>query len=262
MELDRDHPGFRDSAYRERRDGIARAAIDHQGGPPPQVDYTPEENGVWREIWRHLSPLHERLAPRGYRSLCARLGFEPDRIPQMEGVNRRLLPATGFQMQPVAGLIEAGAFLSQLGDGVFLATQYVRHPSTPLYTPEPDVVHELVGHAASFLHPGIADLNRQLGKAAQTASADVPLQLERVYWWTMEFGALVEEGSPRAFGAGLLSSFGEIRRLEEGAELLDFNVEEMAFRDYDPTDYQPALFVASSWEEFDGNLRAWLEKVV
>ncbi len=258
MELDRDHPGFRDSAYRERRDAIARAAIDHQAGPPPRVDYTPEEHGVWREIWRHLSPLHERLAPRGYRSLCARLGFEPDRIPQMEEVNQRLLPATGFQMQPVAGLIEAGAFLSRLGDGVFLATQYVRHPSTPLYTPEPDVVHELVGHAASFLHPGIADLNRQLGKAAQTASADLLLQLERVYWWTMEFGALMEDGSPRAFGAGLLSSFGEIERLEEGAELLDFNVEEMALRDYDPTDYQPALFVASNWEEFEGNLRAWL----
>ena len=61
----------------------------------------------------------------------------------------------------------------------------------------------------------------------------------------------MEDGSPRAFGAGLLSSFGEIERLEEGAELLDFNVEEMALRDYDPTDYQPALFVASNWEEFD-----------
>ncbi|HBF23053.1 MAG TPA: phenylalanine 4-monooxygenase [Planctomycetes bacterium] len=258
VELDRDHPGFRDPGYRERRDAIAEAALNHRGGPPPQINYTQEENRVWSEIWTHLAPLHQRFAPAGYRSLCSRLGFEEGRIPQMRDINERLLPATGFQMQPVAGLIEASEFLTQLGGGVFLATQYVRHPSTPLYTPEPDVVHEVVGHAASFLHPGIADLNRMLGRAAQGAPEPILTQIERVYWWTMEFGALIEDGHPRAFGAGLLSSFGEIRRLEEGANLLDFDVEAMASRDYDPTDYQPVIFVASCWEEFDGKLREWL----
>lgn len=257
--LDRDHPGFRDPAYRRRRDAIARIALEYRGGPVPPAPYVEEEHAVWREVQRRLAPLHEIRAPRGYLLLNRRLGMSRERIPQLEEVNAKLRPITGFAMQPVAGLIEPRVFLGHLAGGVFLATQYVRHHSAPLYTPEPDVIHELIGHAASFTHPMIAELNRAFGRAAAAAAPAELRRLERAYWWTLEFGGLMEEGRVKAFGAGLLSSCGEIARFADEAELLPFDLRRMAETDYDPTDYQPRIFVAPSWEVLYHDLHSWLQ---
>jgi len=258
VHLDQDHPGFRDLEYRGRRDHIARIALGYLGGPVPEAPYTAEENAVWREVWSKLGPLHDRWAPRGYLILNRRLGMSRDRIPQLEDVNEKLRSITGFEMEPVAGLIAPRVFLSYLAGGVFLATQYVRHHSAPFYTPEPDVIHELVGHAASFTNPMIAELNRAFGRAAKQANDAELAALERVYWWTLEFGALVEEGQVKAFGSGLLSSCGEIARFATEAELLSFDIERMATTDYDPTNYQPCVFLAPSWEVLYNDLHSWL----
>ena len=99
-----------------------------------------------------------------------------------------------MQMLPVAGLISARGFLSCLGRGVFLSTQYMRHHSMPLYTPEPDVIHELIGHATSFFDPDFVRLSRLFGQAALVADAPTLARLERVYWYTLEFG-LAREGT-------------------------------------------------------------------
>jgi len=257
--LDRDHPGFRDPAYRERRDGIARIALSYKTGQPvPRAPYTPQEHAVWEEIWRHLGPLHEQRACRESLESSRNLALDRRRIPQFADLNPRLREATGFEMEPVAGLIAAGTFLGFLGKKVFLATQYIRHHSTPLYTPEPDVVHELIGHAATLMHPGLARLNEAMGRAARKAAPEKILLLERVYWYTLEFGALEEEGRLKAFGAGLLSSFGEIQRFDREAQLLDWDLDRMAATPYDPTDYQPRIFVAPSFERLVADLLAWL----
>ena len=160
-------------------------------------------------------------------------------------------------MEPVPGLVEARAFLQALSEGVFLSTQYVRHPSRPDYTPEPDVIHELVGHAASLAVPEVAALNRAFGAAARGASAERMLELERLYWWTLEFGAVLEQGRPRALGAGLLSSAQELGRLQRvGVEA--WSPERLARTPYDPTQLQPALYVAPSWEHLVRELLRWL----
>lgn len=258
VELDQDHPGFRDAAYRARRNTIARTALEYQGGPVPAVPYSEDEHAVWEEVWRSLDPLHQQWAPRGFLILHHRLGLDRGRIPQLEEVNERLMQVCGFRMLPVAGLIEARTFLSYLADGIFLSTQYIRHHSVPLYTPEPDVVHELIGHAASFTHPMIVDLNRAFGRAARVADDSGIQRLERVYWWTLEFGALREDGAVKAFGAGLLSSFGELGSFAERAELRPFDLPDMASTDYDPTDYQPVVYVADSWEHMYFQLAEWL----
>jgi phenylalanine-4-hydroxylase len=174
-------------------------------------------------------------------------------------VNVRLTAVTGFEMEPVAGLVSTRTFLRYLGDGIFLSTQYVRHPSSPLYTPEPDVIHELIGHAASFTHPMIAQLNRSFGKAAQVANEAEIEKLGRAYWWTMEFGGLMEDGRVKAFGSGLLSSCGEIARFATEAELRDFDLKRMVATDYDTSSYQPQIFVAPSWEILYYELDTWLE---
>jgi phenylalanine-4-hydroxylase len=132
----------------------------------------------------------------------------------------------------------------------------MRHHSVPLYTPEPDVVHELIGHAATFVHADFARLNRAFGRAALAASAAGIERIGRVYWYTLEFGVVREDEALKVYGAGLLSSFGELGRFETEEHLTDFDVEVVADTPYDPTHYQDRLFVA---ESFDGMTRAVLE---
>jgi phenylalanine-4-hydroxylase len=150
---------------------------------------------------------------------------------------------------------------------VFRSTQYMRHHSMPLYTPEPDVIHELVGHATSFLSPEIVQLSRSFGEAALRAqsSGAIQVQLERLYWYTLEFGVALEGGEIKAYGAGLLSSYGELGDLgtlsRARATLAPFDLDVMAQMPYDPTDYQKVLFVAPSFDEMVRRLDAWLAAV-
>jgi phenylalanine-4-hydroxylase len=253
VQLDPDHPGFRDRAYRERRNRIARLALEYRSGDePPTAPYSEEEHGVWRAIWRELAPLHQRFGSREYLRSDERVRLNRERIPQLAEVNAAI-DGSGFGMLPVAGLVSARRFLEYLGRGIFLSTQYIRHHSRPLYTPEPDVVHELVGHAATFVHPVYAKLNRAFGEAALGADDRRMLALERTYWYTLEFGVVREGDELRAYGAGLLSGAGELARFgaREGLELRPIDLAAMGALPYDPTGYQPVLFVAESWRDLD-----------
>lgn len=245
--LSADHPGFRDEAYRARRDAIARQALEHRpGDPPPAIDYTDAERGVWREVWGRLADLHEARVCPELRAAQARLALPQGRIPQLDEVNRELARA-GFRFEPVAGLIEARAFLARLADGVFLSTQYVRHPSRPFYTPEPDVLHELIGHAGGLCDPLLAEVHRAFGRAARRADEARMLELERLYWFSVEYGLVASEQGPLAMGAGLMSSIGELSAFRD-AELLPWNSATVLQTPYDPTDLQPRLYVASGFE--------------
>jgi len=256
--LDPDHPGFRDPIYRARRNAIAKLALEHrEGTPPPLVAYTEEEHAVWRSVWDHLAPLHAARAVREWRAAADRVDLDRTRVPQLVEVND-LTRHPGIEMLPVAGLISADGFLTALGRGVFRSTQYMRHHSMPLYTPEPDVIHELVGHATSFLAPEIVHLSRSFGEVALRADLDTMLQIERLYWYTLEFGVALEDGEVKAYGAGLLSSYGELGDLGRRASLLPFDLEVMAQTPYDPTDYQKYLFVAPSFAKMIRQVEDWL----
>jgi phenylalanine-4-hydroxylase len=258
--LDQDHPGFRDPVYRQRRNQIARIALEYRVGQPvPRVDYAPEEHAVWRKVWQELTPLHERHACRQYLDSLERLALDRTRIPQLADINRHLQPQTGFQMIPVAGLVSSRVFLSNLAKGNFLSTQYIRHASQPLYTPEPDVVHELVGHAGTLFDPTLAGLNRMFGGAAASVDDQVLSELERVYWYTMEFGLIEQGGQVRAYGAGLLSSFGELERFA-AADIRPFDPAEAAARPYDPTTYQAVLYRIPDFASLEAAVRGWLAR--
>jgi phenylalanine-4-hydroxylase len=249
VQLDPDHPGFRDQEYRKRRNQIAQLALSYQPGQTiPDAPYTLDEHRVWQAIWTALRPAQQQQACAEYISALTRLSFASDRIPQLREVNEKVMAISGFRLEPVAGLVQPRVFLENLADGVFLCTQYIRHHSTPLYTPEPDVVHEIVGHGVTLASPRLAELNRLFGKAVQrTRSADELEKLSRLYWFTIEFGVLREDGVVKAFGTGLLSSAGELEEMHE-AELRPFDLDAAALHEYDPTHFQPVLFCADSFE--------------
>ncbi|MFT4974236.1 MAG: phenylalanine-4-hydroxylase [Myxococcota bacterium] len=259
VELAPDHPGFRDDIYRARRNTIAQIALAYQTGQPvPDAPYTEEEHGVWVQVAQALAPLHQASICGELLELQQVITLPPDRIPQLSEVNAVLQASAGFRMEPVAGLVSARTFMRYLGQRVFLSTQYIRHHSRPLYTPEPDVLHELFGHAATLVHPGIAELNRVLGRAAAIASDDEMERLARVYWYTLEFGVVEERGVLKAFGAGLLSSVGELTRYTTESSLQPWDLEAIAQTPYDPTRYQDTLFVAPSFTRMLVDVTMWV----
>ncbi|MBI2708451.1 MAG: phenylalanine 4-monooxygenase [Actinobacteria bacterium] len=248
-ELPADHPGSSDQAYRERRAAIAAVGEAYVVGQRiPEVVYTPEEDEVWRMVQSHLTVEHDRYAVAAYRDGAARLALRTDRVPQLQEVSDRLFALTGWRITPVPGLVPTRVFYGSLAERRFMSTQYIRHHSVPFYTPEPDVVHELIGHCNMLAEPRLADLYQLAGDASLRAESDEALEFfSRVFWFSLEFGVLRADGELRTYGAGLLSSYGEIGRFRE-ARIEPFDLRTMGTTDYDISKYQPVLFAAESFD--------------
>ncbi len=265
VELAADHPGVADPVYRRRRDEIAAAALAL--GPDDEardIDYTADETATWVTAASALRALHADLACDAYLTGAARLALPVDAVPQLAEVSRRLQALTNWRFHAAPGLAPIREFYGALAERRFLSTQYVRHPSVPLYTPEPDVIHELIGHANALAEPRFAELYAVAGAAGRRAGAlggDDELQrFSRTFWFTLEFGVVEEAGELKAYGAGLLSSYGEIQEFRR-AEIRPWDPDAMARTDYDISVYQPVLFAAPSFDEMVRDLTAWFESI-
>jgi phenylalanine-4-hydroxylase len=246
------HPGARDAGYRRRRNEIAAAALRwREGDPAPPIDYHDDEQAVWRTVCRELAPMHERLAVGEFRDAVARLRLPTARVPGLDEVSARLVGCGGWRYVPAAGLVELARFYAALAERTFHCTQYVRHPDLPLYTPEPDIVHEVIGHGHLLATPTFGELHRRAGVAARRLSKPDSLRfLSRVFWFSLEFGVVLEDGELRAYGAGILSSYGEIGQFR-ATELRPLDLRAMGTVDYDITKYQPILYRAESVAEIE-----------
>jgi phenylalanine-4-hydroxylase len=170
-----DHPGFHDPIYRQRRAQLAHLASEHRYDRPiPHVSYTPEEISAWTAVWDRIQPLTHQYACQAYLTAFEQLqrhcGYARENIPQVADVSEYLTLRTGFRIRPVAGLLSSRDFLNGLAFRVFFSTQYIRHSASPLYTPEPDVCHELLGHAPMLANRDFADFSQEIGLASLGAS--------------------------------------------------------------------------------------------
>lgn len=252
VQLGEGHPGLDDPVYRERRDLIATTA--HRwtpGEPAPAVEYTQEEHDVWRVVCADLHGKHETYACQEFLDGKEALGLPVDRVPQLEELSDQLEPLTGFRYRPAAGLVPLREFYGALDEHGFWATQYVRHHSVPLYTPEPDVLHEVVGHGNTLAHARFTRLYEAAGAAAKRVESDQALEfVSKVFWFTLEFGVVHEADGLKAYGAGILSSPGEIEEFR-GMTIRPLDLVEMGTTDYDITHYQEVLFAARSFSHLE-----------
>jgi phenylalanine-4-hydroxylase len=182
----------------------------------------------------HLQEAHARLAlPTGH-------------VPQLHEVNARLEPLTGFRCLPVLGVVPIRKFFGAYRESCFWSSQFIRHHSMRVYTPEPDIVHELFGHAVHLASQPFADLYRLIGESVHRTQSEAALQfLARVFLSTMELGVVQEGPDVMAYGAALLSSSGEID-VFRSARIVPLNLIEMGQTGHSLQNYQPVLYLAES----------------
>jgi phenylalanine-4-hydroxylase len=241
-----DHPSRSDANYLARRNQIA-ALAQGPGKAPTRVAYRSSENEVWATVQAGLSGALEQYACREVLEARNRLQLAVHGVEQLGELSDRLEPITGFRYEAVPGLVSKEEFFGALARRRFLSTQFVRHPDWPHYTPEPDVIHEVIGHATCLAVPQLAELHRLAGQAMTRVERSETRQfISDVFWFSGEFGVVRESGKRKAYGAGLLSSVGELSWFASHATIRPVDPLEMGHTGYDITSYQPTLFGADS----------------
>lgn len=233
--------------YLARRSAIAdqAAGVD---GIPVSVGYQAEEHETWRLIHELLEPVWDRHAAKPMHEARTALGLPSDHIPQLDFVTEQLEPLTGFRYIAVSGTVPGLDFFGALSRKLFSSTQFIRWSGSIDYTEQPDLVHEVGGHAVSLANPKLAELHQLAGQAS-LAAPDQLTAIASVFWYSIEFGVLREDAQWKAYGTGLLSSPGELDWFADHAYVRSLDIAEMIAIPYDISTYQPLLFGASSLDE-------------
>jgi phenylalanine-4-hydroxylase len=251
LELEAGHPGLGDAGYVQRRKQLFALCRQHRlkNLGPPLIEYTPEETRIWREVSPKLEELHQKHASRIYLQAKRTLGISQIEIPQLRHLSERLTRETNMHLVPAEGPLPYRTFYRYIGERGFPVTQFIRHGSHPEFTPEPDMIHDCLGHVPPLMNRDYAELLTLIGKAASTTNVpEQVLALKRFSWFSVEFGLIEEQGETKVFGAGILSSTGEIPfSLSKNVRHRPFVTDEVIETDYDPSRMQDLLFTIPSF---------------
>ncbi|UPL50436.1 phenylalanine 4-monooxygenase [Hymenobacter sublimis] len=214
--------------------------------------YTAQDQLVWKVLFdRQTALLHKRACSAFGRGLAA-VGFHRNAIPDFEQVNQRLLKATGWQLEPVQGLLGDADFFGLLAQRKFPATVWIRSMEQFDFIEEPDLFHGVFGHVPLLMDHAFADFLHFLGRVAAQHLHDAAAltRLERLYGFTVQFGMVLEKDEARMYGAGLLSSSGEIHHcLGDATRRAPFDLATVLHTPYSEAHLQEQYFVLNSWDQ-------------
>jgi phenylalanine-4-hydroxylase len=246
----------------------------------PYELYSEANHDAWARLFARMEERWRRYAnPRflqGIDNLC----LDPVRVPRLDDVNRFLSPLTGFRARPVSGYIPSFIFFDSLRNREFPTTITIRDGATLDYLPEPDIFHDIAGHVPMHTDRAFADTLVRFGDCAHTAAeivAGIPDEREKIrrvtsifkamarfFWFTIEFGLMRSPDGLKAYGSGLLSSYGELAHSIDAPEVQRYPIQmEWVINQYFEIDhYQPLLFIVDSFEhlyELVGELEQWMK---
>ena len=213
--------------------------------------YTAAEHALYRRLFERQSRLVPRYACPEWIDAIARLESAAREIPKFDEVSRQLRAATGWEIVAVPGLIPDDAFFTHLANRRFPVTVWLRRPDEFDYIVEPDVFHDFFGHVPLLFDRVYADHLYEYGKGGLKAMRlDAVKMLARLYWFTIEFGLMHTTRGIRAYGAGLLSSGGELAYCVDDPRprRLPFDLERIMRTEYQIDRYQDTYFVIESFE--------------
>jgi phenylalanine-4-hydroxylase len=213
---------------------------------PNVVNYLPHENKVWQIVSTTLRPIWDAKVADAVLEAREAIQLPLSAVPQLSEVSAKLRPLSGFTYHSVGGLVPVEDFFGALANKSFLSTQYLRHPKSPLYTPEPDIIHEVIGHGTCLADSQLATLHQLAGEALIRVTTKQARQfIADIWWFTGEFGVVRHSKGVKAYGAGILSSAGELAAFSK-AKIRPLDIAEMATTPYRIDQLQPTLFAAES----------------
>lgn len=263
LHLDPNHPGVRDSAYIARRSEFFDIARKHrlENLGLPSIEYTEEEHQIWRTVSEKLAIAHEKSASKIYLDGKKMLGIETDFIPQLNALDLKLRQQHNMGLVPAEGLIDVRNFFHYLSQRFMPCTQFLRHGANPEYTPEPDAVHDVIGHIPPLMNLAYTDLIQLIGVGVRTANMEQLQAWQRIYWFTIEFGLIEEAGALKVLGAGLLSSYGEMEYcFSAQVSRRPFVLEEVIQQEYDSNVMQNVLYVIPSLEFLKNEIQTLIKR--
>lgn len=256
----------------------AQAAADASvNTPPDRIDidamkitqnydrYTADDHRVWGEIFAKRMEQLPEFGSRVFLSGSAAINLRADRVPPLKDVNARLKALTGWSSHGVPGYIPAKAFFAFLAQRQFPTTVTVRPRTMMDYLPEPDIIHDVFGHVPLHADPVFADFLQTYGKAAlHTNDATHTERLARLFWFTVEFGLIREDGKLKIYGSGLISSEGEGHHALESKEVdrRPFDMDRVCDTSFEIDHYQPILYVLESFEQLRDAMLTYAERIL
>jgi phenylalanine-4-hydroxylase len=233
----------------------------------PYELYSEENHDAWHKLYERMLPRWKRYGNEWFLRGLDSLRLDAGRVPRLEDVNQFLCPLTGFQAKPVSGYVPAFQFFDCLRRREFPTTITIRSSKSLDYLPEPDIFHDIAGHVPMHTDPAFADTLVRFGDCAHTAAeivagikdeekkihtlTSVMKAMARFFWFTIEFGLMKDpKNGMRAYGSGLLSSYGELEHCIESPEVQRYPIQiEWVVNQYFEIDhYQPLLFWVDSFD--------------
>jgi phenylalanine-4-hydroxylase len=213
--------------------------------------YTDEQHSVWAELVGRVLPNVQEHAAHEYLDGFQVIGLQPDRLPNLASISSRLGPRTGWNSTPVSGFLPAPAFFEMLANRLFPTTTWLRSRESLEYTPEPDIFHDVFGHVPMHAHKVFGDFLQHYGRVcAAVQDADVLEKLGRLFWYTVEFGLIHQDGRIKVYGSGVISSQGECRNvINGGCAVHNFSLDEVINTPVKVDELQKLLFAVESFEQ-------------
>jgi len=212
--------------------------------------YDADHHDVWRILYeRRMASLVE-TGSAVFLEGMRQIGLRPDRVPDLDEVNARLSARTGWAAVGVTGFIPAHQFFQCLAQRRFPTTLAVRPREQLDYLPEPDIFHDVFGHVPLHANPTFADFLQQFGSLAARATSDEEtVAMARLFWFTVEFGLIRENGRVKVYGSGLISSHGDAANaLGPNCDRRPFDLGAVMRQPFEIDRFQDVLFVIDSFD--------------
>lgn len=213
--------------------------------------YSTVDHDVWRTLYERRLHELEETGSRIFLSGCEAIGLGPDRVPELRDVNGRLEKRTGWRSVPVSGFIPGADFFRCLAHRRFPTTVTVRPPDRLDYVPEPDIFHDVFGHVPLHADSVFADFLQRFGQAAVLARNEKEAEgMGRLFWFTVEFGLIREQGELRVYGSGLISSAKDAANaLGPACDRRPFSLDAILQQPVEIDRLQDVLFVIDTFDE-------------
>jgi phenylalanine-4-hydroxylase len=227
--------------------------------------YTEENHEVWGLMFEQRMRQLERDGSRVFLKGAETLKLDARQVPRLSEVNRFLAPMTGWSSVAVPGYIPARCFFAFLAERQFPTTITVRPKDRLAYLPEPDIIHDVFGHVPLHTDPDFADFLQTYGRAAFLTDDPVHTErLARLFWFTVEFGLIREEGRLKLYGSGLISSEGEGHHAlcSPDVERRPFDLERVCNTAFEIHHYQPILYVLESFDQLSEAMRTYADRLL